>query len=244
MDIHVDVVDLDEALIIGLDILNSQGLLVNYIDNSLHFCEENIRRPLTYKFGHVFFEWDRKETFFTREELTRLHLHFMHPSSRRLFDLIARSDPTKATPSIRKLIESISEACSTCQSFKSAPLRFNASMPKDNVVFNHTISIYLVWLDERPAVHVIDEQTRFWSAAFLKSKAANDIWNAFVACWVSTYIGFPSKIRSDQESAVTSDKFRQLSNAHGITLEFSGLLLTIQWDKSKSHTDLCAEFTG
>lgn len=115
VDLHVDVIDLDIPLIIGLDVLKSKRLLVNYIDNNLHFCNKNIKQPLTYKFRHVIYEWDIRELFFTRQELTRLHLHFMHPSSRSLFDLIARSDPTKATPSIGQLIESISNACATCQ---------------------------------------------------------------------------------------------------------------------------------
>lgn len=71
-DLHVNVIDLDIPLIIGLDILKSQRLSVNYIDDSLHFCNEDIERPLTYKFGHVFYEWDIHELFFTRQELTRL----------------------------------------------------------------------------------------------------------------------------------------------------------------------------
>lgn len=147
----------------------------------------------------------------------------MHPSSERLFELIARSDPTKATKSVRQLIESLTSACSTCQSFRSAPLRFKASIPKNNLIFNHTISIDLVWLNDKPVIHVIDEQTKFRNAVFIKSKKAIDIWNAFVGCWVNTYIGFPSKIRSDQESAVTSDEFRQIASANGVILEFSGV---------------------
>lgn len=122
MDIHVYAIDLDIPLIIGLCVLNSQRLLVNYIDNSLHFCNQDIKQPFTYKFGHLFCEWDLKERFFfSREELNRLHLHFMHPSYCSLLDLITRSDLKKATPPIRKMLESITDKCSTCRSFRSVP---------------------------------------------------------------------------------------------------------------------------
>lgn len=63
VDIHVDVLDFDEPLIIGLEVLKSHRLLVKYIDKSLHFCHENIRRPLNYKIRHVFFNGIRRRWF-------------------------------------------------------------------------------------------------------------------------------------------------------------------------------------
>lgn len=223
MDLTIDVVHVDIPLIIGLDILRSQKLLVNYVENTLQYCNEKISRPITFKHGHVFFEWDQTEILFTREELTRLHLHFMHPSASRLFQLISRSDPANATSSVQKLLEDVSNACDTCKSFKSSPLRFKATIPDDKLLFNHTISIDLVWLYEKPVLHVIDQQTGFRNACFLKSKSAIDIWNAFIACWVCVYVGFPHKVRSDQESAIASDEFRQIATSHGVKLEFSGV---------------------
>lgn len=223
LDFHVEVVDLDIPLIIGLDILRSRKLLVDYVENTLIYCNEKIKRPITYKLGHVFVEWDQSEILFTREELSRLHLHFMHPSASKLFALISRSDPSKANPSVKQLIDEIPAACNTCRSFKSSPLRFKATIPDDKVLFNHTISVDLVWLHEKPVLHIIDEQTGFRNACFLKSKSASDIWNAFVGCWVSTYICFPCKIRSDQEYSITSNDFRQIATSHGVSLEFSGI---------------------
>lgn len=48
-------------------------------------------------------------------------------------------------------------------------------------------------------------------------------WDAFIACWVTTYIGFPNTIRTDQESAAASHEFRTYASLHGINLEFSGV---------------------
>lgn len=53
-EINVDVIQLDVPLITGLYILRSCKQLVNYVDNMLHYCNEDIKRPLTHKHGHVF----------------------------------------------------------------------------------------------------------------------------------------------------------------------------------------------
>lgn len=160
LDIHV--VDLDIPLIIGLDVLKAHSLLVNYVENVLEFRELNVRRPLTYKREHVFLEWDQKSILFTREELTRLHLHFMHPAADKLFQLIRRAKPESATTSVKQIISEISSACLSCQEYRSRPLRFKASVPPDNIVFNQSISIDLLWLDEVPVLHVIDDHTEFF----------------------------------------------------------------------------------
>lgn len=223
IDLNVDVVDLDIPLIIGLDVLRGHKLLVNYIDNTMHFCNFKINRPIKHKLGHMFLEWDAHEILFTREELVRLHLHFMHPSASKLYQLISRADPSKANPTIKRLVEEVSTACDNCKSYRASPLRFKAAIPNDRIIFNQTISVDLLWLHERPVLHVLDDQTGYRNATFLKSKSAEDIWNAFLGCWATVYVGYPSKIRSDQESALTSEQFLRYASAHGVELEFTGV---------------------
>lgn len=223
LDLAVDVVDLDIPLILGLDILRGKGLLVDYINNELKFCNHDLSLPITSKYGHVFLEWDYHTIHFTKTELIRLHTHFMHPSASKLYDLIARANPEKASPSIKRLINEITDACTQCKTYASAPLRFKASIPSDRITFNQVVSVDLLWLYDRAVLHVIDEHTGFRNAAFLKSKSSKDIWNAFMGCWVTTYVGFPQKLRSDQESATTSNEFRACASLHGIEIEFSGV---------------------
>lgn len=104
-------------------------------------------------------------------------------------------------------------------------LRLDSRQPSRlyRIVLNQVISIDLLWLQERPLLHIIDDHTGFRSAAFLKHKSASNVWNAFVACWVSTYIGFPNTIRTEQESAATSAEFRNYASLHGVNLHFSGV---------------------
>lgn len=142
----------------------------------------------------------------------------MHPAADRSFELIKRANPDSASKSVRELIGEITSACQTCREYKSQPLRFKSSIPPEKVIFNHTVLIDLLWLDEQPVLQVIDEHTGFRNAIFLRSKKASDIWSAFVASWVSTYIGFTNKIRSDQESGINSGLFRDLATMHGVEL--------------------------
>lgn len=133
---------------------------------------------LTTSTGHLtktlytFYGWNIRELIFTWHEFNRLYLHFLHPSSCCLIDLIGRSNPTKDIASIRQLIESINNECVTCQSFKCGPLNSKASIPKHHLLFNDMIYIDWDWLDEKQVIHVIGEQKRFRNACCLKSKAA------------------------------------------------------------------------
>lgn len=219
--LNIHVVDLNIPLIIGLDVIKSHSLLLNYVENRLEFRNLSESKPLTYKHGHVFIEWDQKAIMYSREELTGLHLHFIHPGVDRLLELIKRANPDSATKSVKELLHEISSACQTYREFRSKQLRFKASISPNELVFNQSIYIHLLWFDEQPVLHVIDDHTSFRNAAFIRSNSASDIWSAFVACWASNYIGFPGQIRSDQKSGVSSNLFRDLATAHGIELEFS-----------------------
>lgn len=124
---------------------------------------------------------------------------------------------------VRDLLEKISAACEPCQEFKSRPLLFKAILPPERLVFNNAISIDIVWINDYPVLHVIDDHTGFRNAVFLRSKSAEDIWSPFMACWASTYVGLPNVTRSDQESVVSSKKFWELSTADRIQLKFTGV---------------------
>lgn len=87
-------------LIIGVGIRKDHSSLVNYVNYTLEFHNLDFSRPLCYKRGYVFFEWNVHKILFTPEKLTILH-HFMHPSANNLFPFIKRSN--------RQQVESFSE---------------------------------------------------------------------------------------------------------------------------------------
>lgn len=155
----VDVVAADISLIIGLDVLKRELILVDYLSNKLRYTKLNFSLPLTDKLGHIFLEWPTTTVLFTSAELERLHLHFLHPYTSKIYNLIRRARPEKATNSVRRTLDSIAKACDSCQSFRPAPFRFRASLPPDQLVFIHELAIDLVWIDRASILHFVDTQS-------------------------------------------------------------------------------------
>lgn len=145
--------------------------------------------------------------FYTRHELTRLHLHFFYQSADKLFYLLRRGDRSKATPEVHKLLGEFTKACAECREFSARPYPFHFLVPPERIIFNHEVAIDLMWLENKPLLHVVWTHTHFGNETWVQSKSARDIWLAFLECWSTVYVGYPNKIRSDREAGVTSDLF-------------------------------------
>lgn len=220
---EVDVVDAYVPLLMGIDTLDREQLVADNVENVLDSRRYGWKIPIARRNGHMYVQWNAKTLMFTRSELKKLHLHFFHPSARKLFNLLKRTDPTKATGDTMTMLEEISKACSTCAVYSPGPRRFRVSLPKGDCVFNHTLAMDLLWLDGDPALNVVDVDTHFSSAIFLRVKSTRDVWNAFVVCWASMYPGYPDRFKVDQDSVFTSKEWRQLSADAGVEIEFSGV---------------------
>lgn len=114
LTLKMQVVNLNIPLIIGLDILKHHSVLVNNVDNTL-FRILNLCKPLVYKRGHVFSEWEVHLIMYTREELNTIHMHFMNPAADLLLELIRGANHESATSSVR-------EQGTPQQNIKSLPL--------------------------------------------------------------------------------------------------------------------------
>ena len=161
--------------------------------------------------------------FFTKAELTKLHLQFYHPSARKLYNLSKRARPETANSSLLKTVEEISGACRTCFIFSTKPRRFVVSMPPSKIVFGEEIALHLMWLNGKAVLHVVETQTHFSNAEILTGQSVEDVWRSFINCWASIYARFPSTMRLDQGSAFTSPRWKQLSETVGIYLQLSGV---------------------
>lgn len=216
------VVRADIPMLVGLDLLRKHELTLDFSSCTITQQRHNWSLPMTFKAGHVFLEWTKKEICFTAGELQRLHLHFFHPAVDKLFQLIKRAQPEKATGELYATIRRISRSCAACRSYAKKPFRFRASLGPDRIVFNHELAMDLMWLEGNPVLHVIDTHTHFQNATVLRSKRSEDIWAAFVECWASLYVGYPRVIRLDQEASFRATVFDDLATANGIELRFSG----------------------
>lgn len=53
------------------------------------------------------------------------------------------------------------------------------------MAFDREVSIDLTWLESKAVLHVVDIDTHFSAASFLKQRTVEAVWDAFVSCWAS-----------------------------------------------------------
>ena len=124
---------------------------------------------------------------FTETDLMKVHKHFHHPNSERLYAVMKKSDPEKTSPQVLRDLKRISAACDLCPRLSHAPHRFRVALPEGEVVFNKTVCLDLMYLDNAAVLHVVDEATKFSAASFLPKETADDTWNTFMP-YRSVYI--------------------------------------------------------
>lgn len=61
-------------------------------------------------------------------------------------------------------------ACETYRTFSKPPFRFGDYLLPDKIVFNPELAIYLVWIEGKPVLHIVDTHTHFQNAIPIRSK--------------------------------------------------------------------------
>jgi len=152
------------------------------------------------------------ESQLTKTELRQLHRRFGHPSIERLATLLSKSDHRFD----RNALEQIHQFCHQCQKHAKSPGRFRFSI-KDDLQFNFTIIIDILYLGTptTPALHIIDEATRYQAARFLKDVSATHVWDTLRYAWMDTYIGPPDLIVHDAGTQFTSTEITQNARSMG-----------------------------
>jgi hypothetical protein len=112
--------------------------------------------------------------YLTETELRQLHRRFGHPSAERLVRLLERAGHDDDQH--RKVINRIIKYCSPCQRFGRSPGRFKFTI-RDDVAFNHTVIVDVMYIDNLPVLHVVDEATHFQAARWLQNMSSECVWN-------------------------------------------------------------------
>lgn len=176
--------------------------------------------PVIRIFGHPFMVWGpATAAFLTEGELKRLHRRFCHPSSSRLLRTLERAGYDD--PQHRHLLEKIERFCHFCQKYARSPGRFKFRLQDSEGRFNHTIYVDVMYLNQDPVLHVVDEATRFQAARFLPSMSARDTWDALRACWIDTYVGPPDLCIHDAGKNFIALEFQQ--NAQVLAIRTKGV---------------------
>ncbi|KAI0992170.1 hypothetical protein K3495_g16016, partial [Podosphaera aphanis] len=189
--------------LLSLNDMDTKGIILDNLQNML-VGAKGIKIPITRQFGHPFMMWGpmvSSNCYLTESELRTLHCRFGHPSAIKLTNLLEKAGHNSSDH--RRLLEHINKYCSKCQKYAGSPMRFKFTL-RDDVDFNHSIYIDVMYIDGSPILHVVDEATRFQAARWLKNMSSSHIWNMLRACWIDVYLGPPDIINHDAGTSFTS----------------------------------------
>jgi hypothetical protein len=160
----VDIISLDIPLLVGKSTLEQHDLAVDVKRKQLNSPTGSI--PL-HDYGHLIIKWNSSDirTHYTKGQIRKLHRHYLHPSTTKLYDLLRRADPNLSSET-KGLIQNITQACSTCAEYSTKPICFSVRTP-DDVVFNQKLLLDIMYINTRPILTIVDRGTRFLAARFI-----------------------------------------------------------------------------
>ena len=116
----------------------------------------------------------------------------------------------------KKIIDNPTKYCTHCQKHRKSPGRFK-SIFKEDVNFNYSILVDIIYIDDNPILHVVDKATRFQAATWLNNMSAKHTWDTLRLCWIDVYIGPPDLITHDAGTNFVSKEFRKYAKSMAIT---------------------------
>jgi hypothetical protein len=168
------------------------------------------------RFDHEFLLWknfmqtyidqsfDFNFCYLIETKLRQLHKRFDHSSTRKLHDLLERFDHDVKKSVLKKL----SKFCIFCQKHEKSSERFKFTL-RDDVNFNYSVIVDVMYVENSLILHVIDEATRFQAAKWLQNISAKHIWEMLRLCWIDVYLSSSDHILHDADKNFVSRKFRQ-----------------------------------
>ena len=181
---------------------------------------EDKEYPVVRKWGHPWLLIDEPERsiawcHLTGTELRQLHRRFGHPGAKRLYRLLTQAgydEIDKAT------ITKITKFCHQCQMHNNAPGRFKFTL-RDDMEFNYQVLVDIMFINEKPVLHILDMATSFQAARFLRNMTAKEVWDTLRIAWIDTYVGPPDTIVTDAGTNFTSQEFKTNARIMAIELE-------------------------
>ncbi|KAE8549770.1 hypothetical protein EYB25_008294 [Talaromyces marneffei] len=213
-DVRFHIIEVMTPFLLSIKDMDRLGIYFDNTKNVLVGPKPGMTTPISRRFGHPFLIWDHSlksyltesfdtdTCFLTETELRRLHRRFGHPSVEKLRKLLVRAGhdvDTEALKHIRKF-------CHHCQIYGQSPGRFRFTV-RDDVSFNHSIIVDIMYINGKPVLHVVDEATRFNAARWLENISAKATWTALRIMWIDTYLGPPDFIVTDAGKNFTSKEF-------------------------------------
>ena len=119
---------------------------------------------------------------YTTNGLRRIHRHFFHAHPERIFSVMKRAEDPDATAETAKELKELISSCGIFQKLPKEPGRFRVSLPSEDILFNLTVDMYIVYLDGKSVLHIVDKDTRFSAAALLShGETTEDVWHVYMS---------------------------------------------------------------
>ena len=215
--------DIDVPLLLGLDILESYKLVIDVAGRLLISKDHGWELDLIRKLGHIYCVW-ATDVLYTTNEVRRIHRHFFHAHPERIFSLMKRAEDPDAIAETVKELKELTSSCDIFQKLAKEPGRFRVSLPSEDIVFNRTVYMDIIYLDVKSVLHIVDKDAQFSAAAFLShGETTEDVWHVYMTHGVIPYVGYSTEIHVDQGPQFTSEKWKSLLAAAGIQMEESGV---------------------
>lgn len=119
-------------------------------------------------------------TLCTLHQFEKLHKKFFHPPTDKIFNLVRRAKPDKATPDIFDTLKKIAARSDPCQRMQNLPTSFRVCFPAEHVVFTIRVFLDIIYINNKTVLHVFDEAAHFIVARLLPGVSKKNVWNAFV----------------------------------------------------------------
>jgi hypothetical protein len=136
--------------------------------------------------------------------LRQLHRRFNHSFITKLHDLLKRFDHDVNKAVLKKL----TKFCTFCQKYAKSSERFKFVF-KNDVNFNYSIIVDVMYIWNHLILHVIDDVIRFQAAKWLQNISAKHIWDMLHLCWIDVYLNLADHILTDANKNFASREFRQ-----------------------------------
>jgi hypothetical protein len=179
MKFHV--IKTNTSFLLSLADMNRLKVYFNNVENILFMITKNRSLSIIRRFDHDFLLWKNSYSlhsyiaqsfkfnfcYLIDVELRQLHRRFDHSFITKWHDLLKRSNHDVK----KSIIEKLTRFCIFCQKYAKCSERFKFTS-KDEINFNYSVIVDIMYIENRLILHVIDNVTRFQAAKWLQNLIA------------------------------------------------------------------------
>lgn len=130
--------------------------------------------------------------------------------------LIKKSVPEEFENSLIQELEKISKTCRGGKTNSSQPPLFRVAFRIDEILFEHEIELDLIWIEGDAILHIVDRDTHYSVANFLKNGTSEHIFENLQDFSFTAFTGCLCIIAHDQGSQFTAEHFQISCSLLGI----------------------------